>query len=174
MTSLPLGLGDFHTHLTENHRRIVSEGMRRWHKERMDREAGYRLKCRLLEESGSSWKEHTWPGEVGRYCHTRNELKFRYRKYLARRAYLDYGVLEPPRHKGHRGKLHRSWEVQMNWLSLHYPRGRWDLSEDEWVGLFVGWPEWLRLQYRVTRKDLKGPYSLANIWVSLRPEYENK
>ena len=168
-TSPILGLPSLEEHETDLHGERVSEGMRAQSKLRVARTLR-NLKTRQLR----------WKGERGRYQHTRNERKRRFRKKLDKMAYLNWGLLEPVKGAGHKVAAYELWALRMNFISLGWnpstgsldnevPSGRWDLDEPDWLHLWAGWPEDLRLQYRVERVSKTSEFSKENLTITKRP-----
>lgn len=110
-------------------------------------------------------KRKSRQSERAKYLRSRRALKGRYRKSLGTLGYRLFGLVP---HTGS-GKRRGEYETLMNFLSLQYPKGRWDLDWRDWKDIWSKVPPELRDEFRLVRADTEGPYSPENMVIQSRP-----
>lgn len=175
-----LGLPDLEEHTKEKRGERVVEGRRRAYVARRDRALRRFLKRLRMKAAGESWTEHQFPGELGRFKHTRNEMKRRFRQKLSRMAYLRWGLIEPRLGTGHKVAGYELWALRMNFIAQGWdpstghidesgvPPGRWDLDESEWLQMWKGWPQDIRKEWRIQRVNDSPHFTLSDITITPR------
>lgn len=169
----------------DKHSERVSEGIRRSRNRKQTRRLQYLRDKVAARVQGKSWYEVTWPGLEGRYRHTRNEMKRRFRKALNKMAYLRWGIIEPRKGTGHKSKTHDEWQCKMNFiaqgwnpsdgsLSEEVPSGRWDLDETDWANLWRGWTVKMASEYGAYRVDPKGNFEVSNMTLAKKASRQFK
>ena len=179
-----IGLGTIEQAEAKKMGERVSEGKRKAKALRDKRHLQYLKDKATAKIQGISWYQKMWPGIMGRYRHTRNEMKARFRKKLNKLAYLRWGIIEPRKGQGHFARIHSDWQIVMNLIAIGWnptsgaidesvPPGRWDLDEEDWEELWRGWTPELFAQYAIERASPDDHFSLDTITIVHKNQFTN-
>lgn len=178
-----IGLRTEEEMVSRDHGNRVSEGMKEGRKKRASAAERHRRLRERVESKGIPWTEHQWGSERLKFKHSQQKYKRLYRKKLELEAYRLWGVVRPGKKTGPKPRADiEDWELKMNFISqgwdpLGGPRqeerpeickDRWDLDESEWMKFWGNFPESLRSDYRLMRKDTSKSFHVDNMMVAKR------